>query len=782
MFDARTVDRPYPGLRPFEPHEGEIFFGRDGHTDRLLEILQRERFLAVVGASGSGKSSLVRAGLLPALAGGRLGTGSHWRLALLRPGAQPLLALAQALTSRHALGVELAVTVAETQSPPSIAPLLPASADEATADAAVLAAELRRGPDGFDRLLAQAQAAHVATYVGSKALPTLNLLVLVDQFEEVFTYRSAAADPDEAKRFVAMLLRASGGVRREDAAPDIRVVVALTMRTDFLGHCVEFNDLPEAINRAQYLTPRLRHTELQAAIVGPARLFEGDVEPGFAKATIADTGTQGDQLPLLQHALAQWWLEARRVTLERPLINLDCTRVAGTMREALNRHAEKLFAAMSPPEQRACEWLFRAITAGREGADAVRRPQRLRDIAICSGAPEPTEALIQVVHKLAAPAVSFVHHGAALTADSVIDLTHEALIRQWQRLADWVSSELRRAQGWQRWRARAAEYAAGDGSLLAGAELARALDWWDTEEPSGVESKNWTPTAAWCQRYATGASRSIDLATELGGLRDFLLASRNAVRRAAEAERTRLQDDAKRLERERGSRRLRYVGAIAVAASSLMLFTAWMQTRLARASEQHALVESAMALAARDTAREAVLSASQANAQAEHKLQQVSLLTDYWLGDSTRLDEALAADTAIRKILAGSTPIDTARRRAITLEIFAKDIDQGTVRAALAKLGFNMAIRKPNLAKDPTNAVWAGTPVAGDDTRLVALGLIRAGIAVRSIGPIQEWIPGRERNVIQAGAAEDSTDCRPWTVAEVVAAPEFIWDARHFCA
>src|SRR5690349_3325897 len=103
MFDHRAVDGPYPGLRPFEPHEGEIFFGREGHTDRLLEILQRERFLAVIGPSGSGKSSLVRAGLLPALAGGRLGTGSHWRLALLRPGGQPLLALAQALTSPHAL-------------------------------------------------------------------------------------------------------------------------------------------------------------------------------------------------------------------------------------------------------------------------------------------------------------------------------------------------------------------------------------------------------------------------------------------------------------------------------------------------------------------------------------------------------------------------------------------------------------------------------------------------------------------------------------------------------
>ncbi|HMZ01610.1 MAG TPA: hypothetical protein PLU79_18325, partial [Burkholderiaceae bacterium] len=97
MFEFKPVERPYPGLRPFEAHEAEIFFGRERHTDRLLTILQRERFLAVIGPSGSGKSSLVRAGLLPGLAMGSLGTGSDWRIALLRPGDRPMRSLAAAL-------------------------------------------------------------------------------------------------------------------------------------------------------------------------------------------------------------------------------------------------------------------------------------------------------------------------------------------------------------------------------------------------------------------------------------------------------------------------------------------------------------------------------------------------------------------------------------------------------------------------------------------------------------------------------------------------------------
>ena len=99
--DRLPVTAPYPGLRPFEFHEAEIFFGREQHVDRLLEILQRERFLAVIGPSGSGKSSLVRAGMLPALTAGWLGTGSDWRIVVMRPGDQPFRHLAHGLLELH---------------------------------------------------------------------------------------------------------------------------------------------------------------------------------------------------------------------------------------------------------------------------------------------------------------------------------------------------------------------------------------------------------------------------------------------------------------------------------------------------------------------------------------------------------------------------------------------------------------------------------------------------------------------------------------------------------
>src|SRR5512135_1239562 len=139
------VAAPYPGLRPFEANEAEIFFGRETHTDRLLGILQRERFLAVIGPSGCGKSSLVRAGMLPALTAGWLGTGSHWRIAILRPGDQPVRRLARALLHPDALRAELSGSTSE-PSDDAVDQTLP-----------LIEAELRRGPLGLLHLVEDAR-------------------------------------------------------------------------------------------------------------------------------------------------------------------------------------------------------------------------------------------------------------------------------------------------------------------------------------------------------------------------------------------------------------------------------------------------------------------------------------------------------------------------------------------------------------------------------------------------------------------------------------------------
>ena len=451
MPESHEVARPYPGLRPFESWEGEIFFGRDEHTNRLLDILQQQRFLAVIGPSGSGKSSLVRAGLLPALPLGSLGTGSDWRIALLRPGNRPTQRLAHALLGRSALGIEL---VGEER--------IPQDERHLTADVALIEAELRRGPLGLIEVVKDARTRQTGE-------EPFNLLVLVDQFEEIFTYADAGGrQADESEAFVNLLLASR-------TAPEARIYIVLTMRTDFLGNCVRFLELPDAINRAQYLTPRLTREQIERAITGPAHLFEGDVEPTLVAELINAVSNDPDQLPILQHALARMWDKANpRGTKARP-ITWDDSSAVGGITDALSQHANEILASLSPkkeieeplsPEQRTAEVLFRAITGQRSaeaGGQAVRRPQSLDQIANWSG--RDWQDFLPVVRAFAHEDVNFLNYVGELTEETVVDISHEALIRQWGTLRDWVTDEAKLAAEYRRWRERAEAKAAGGRGL-----------------------------------------------------------------------------------------------------------------------------------------------------------------------------------------------------------------------------------------------------------------------------------------------------------------------------
>ncbi|MBD0259479.1 MAG: hypothetical protein ICV83_27485, partial [Cytophagales bacterium] len=239
--DIRISTAPYPGLRPFETHEVDIFFGREAQTDKLLVKLQRNRFLGVVGPSGCGKSSLVRAGLIAGLETGFMSdAGSGWRIAEMRPGGQPLTRLAEAMLTPTALGPEL------TAEPNA---------------AAFVQATLRRGPLGLVEIMREMPPADGA-----------NLLILVDQFEEIFRFRREV-DVNEADAFVALLLAST---RHE-----VPIYVVITMRSDFLGDAALFAGLPEALNDSQFLTPRLTREQCQAAIEKPARVFGGSIEPAL---------------------------------------------------------------------------------------------------------------------------------------------------------------------------------------------------------------------------------------------------------------------------------------------------------------------------------------------------------------------------------------------------------------------------------------------------------------------------------------------------------------------
>ena len=279
MVASLTIANPFPGLRPFDLDEEHLFFGREGQADALLARLNQTGFLAVVGASGSGKSSLVRAGLLPSLYSGFLSqASSRWRVALMRPGTAPIRNLAAALNQPEVFGPD---------------------PDDADRDlyGQLTETTLRRGDLGLAEVAKQ-----------SRMAARESLLVVVDQFEELFRFKRMAgtvAAENEAAAFVKLLLAA---VRQ----PEAPVYMVLTMRSDFLGDCAQFRDLPEAINDSQYLIPRMTRDQRRSAIEGPVAVGGARIMPRLVNRLLNDMGDNPDQLPILQHALMRTCATMRR--------------------------------------------------------------------------------------------------------------------------------------------------------------------------------------------------------------------------------------------------------------------------------------------------------------------------------------------------------------------------------------------------------------------------------------------------------------------------------------
>jgi tetratricopeptide (TPR) repeat protein len=457
---------PFPGLRPFEPEEDFLFFGRERQVDELLRKVRATRLLAVVGASGAGKSSLVRCGLIPSLYSGLMASaGSSWRVAMLRPGEDPIGTLAVALDAPGVLG---------------------STGELETTNRVLLEATLRRGTSGL------IDAVRLARLPAED-----NLLVVVDQFEELFRFRQSSVTPgfrDEAALFVRLLLEAANQC-------DLPVHIVLTMRSDFIGHCMEFLGLPEAVAAGLYLVPRLSRDELRLAITGPVAVAQGQIAPRLGTHLLNDIGDDPDQLPILQHALMRTWDDWNNSAAAHgaPMDLANYERVGG-MRGALSLHAEEAYgeaaAATSPALVAA---IFKALTDTTSDARGIRRPTSVSALSgICQAA--ETE-ICRVIEIFRAPGRSFLMPPAstALTSRTVIDISHESLMRCWSRLQQWTAEEQASARMYQRVSQASHWFAEGTGGLWRDPELELGLQW---------RAQN-RPTAQWARAYDTNFERAM---------------------------------------------------------------------------------------------------------------------------------------------------------------------------------------------------------------------------------------------------------------------------------
>ena len=452
-MSSTVTDRanPFPGLRPFEENENELFFGREEQIDDLVGRLRRRRLIAVIGTSGSGKSSLVRAGLLPALHGGFMaGVGSRWRIATMRPGSAPIANLADALdkaglAGSHDIDRETRIGLAR--------------------------AGLDRGSLGLVDVLRESDLGK-----------TENVLLLVDQFEELFRFQQE--HPNEAAAFVKLLLTGT-------ESSDVPLYVILTMRSDFLGDCAQFEDLAYRINDALFLVPRMTWEQLREAIEMPVRALEADIDPALVTRLLNDLGDNPDQLPVLQHALMRTW-DLRPDDGQPIVLTLEDLARTGGLDNALSRHGDAVLASLDESDRIAAEKMFKCITELASDNRGIRRPTRLGEICAITGT--SFEQMSRVVEAFRAPGCSFLAiRPGPLHANTVVDIAHEGLMRIGQKLAVWVVEEAASAQEYRRLATAATLHAERHAALWRNPDLQIAENWRAKAEPNAAWAKHVDP-------------------------------------------------------------------------------------------------------------------------------------------------------------------------------------------------------------------------------------------------------------------------------------------------
>jgi hypothetical protein len=486
--DESSNFNPFPGWRPFDVDDAVRFFGREQLIDQLLRRLRQRRLLILIGESASGKSSLVQAGLLPALYSGFMsGAGSRWRTVIMRPGRSPVQNLASALADSDLTGE------GRRHGTP-------------VGDAREIDASLRSGSLSLTAVIRD-----------SDLKPSENVVLVVDQFEELF--RSFGIDrrgTEETWMFVKLLLNAS--------ASDVPIYVVLTMRADFVGECVKVPALAEAVNETLFLVPCMKREQLRSAIEGPVALHDGAVDAALLHRLLNDAGDSPDQLPILQHVLMRMWnVAVRRQDRSTSLRLTDYLEVGG-MTNALELHLEETLGELDDRGRAVAAAVFKALSERDHDGRLFRRPATLAELSDITGVGQAD--IVRVVDAFRRPGRAFLMPlgDVVLGPESVIDLSHEALMRKWSRLAMWLREEAEASTTYRRIAESALLYQRGLAALLADPELSIALAW-----RMGTQ-----PTAAWAVRYHP------EFAAALAYLDDSL-EHRDRERAAVEKQRMRLK-------------------------------------------------------------------------------------------------------------------------------------------------------------------------------------------------------------------------------------------------
>lgn len=394
---------PYVGLRAFQEEDTAYFYGREQFTQKLIAELYHRSFLAVVGASGSGKSSVVQAGMMAQLKQGNQLPGSEqWRICYFRPGEHPLNSLVEALTNREEEQLE---------------------------------GLLYQGVEGLVCWL--------------RRCPEPMVVFVVDQFEEIFTL----ASPVEREQFLELIL----GVI--NYASD-RAKLLMTLRGDFVTPCLEFSELATLLQQASFfVSPTLSEPDYRNVIINPAKSVGLQVEPALVEILLQEIGTATGKLPLLEFVLEELWHHRKQGTLTLEAYQQQI----GGLEGALEKKANAVYESLNNEARDCAQWIFLALTqVGEDIADTSRRIRK-GDLIVGKYPPPLVERTLQVLVEANLVVVDVdIPHGregsskgeekslspseSEFPLETSIEIAHEILIHNWSTLRWWLEQNRNRLQ------------------------------------------------------------------------------------------------------------------------------------------------------------------------------------------------------------------------------------------------------------------------------------------------------------------------------------------------
>ncbi|GAA6616709.1 tetratricopeptide repeat protein [Scytonema sp. NUACC26] len=378
---------PYQGLAAFGEEDAAFFFGRETFVNGLVEAVNKQPLVSVIGPSGSGKSSVVYAGLIP-----KLCQTENWVIESFRPGNQPFYQLASALVR------QLVPEVDEIQQLRS---------------AAGLDKNIQQGVVTLQQITSRIKERH----------PNKRLLLFVDQFEELYTL----CQKEEQERFADLMLQA---VRQN------HLTLVFTLRADFYGFVLAYRPLRDALQQfAPQLLSAMNRDELRRAIEQPAQKIEVQLEPQLSQRILEDVGNEPGNLPLLEFALTQLWSLQQNRTLTH-----QAYQEIGGVKKALANHAEQVYQKLSETQQKAARRIFVQLVRPGEGTEDTRRIATRKEVG---------DENWGLVSDLAGHTARLVVTGYdEKSEEDTVEVVHEALIREWQTLREWMKKD-RLFRAWQ---------------------------------------------------------------------------------------------------------------------------------------------------------------------------------------------------------------------------------------------------------------------------------------------------------------------------------------------